>query len=68
MRRRPFSVQEVFSDRRSWDRPVAHRCVIIRPSPRFVCWLLAATISFSTAPAQTLDEFFQRDGSGLERR
>ena len=65
MRRRPFSGQEVFSDRRPWERPIARGYEHFRPSLRPACWLLAATISFSTAPAQTPDEFFQRAGAAL---
>ena len=65
MKRRPFAGQDPSSGGRPSDRPITHRCVIIRPSRRFVYWLLAATISFSTAPAQTPDEFFQRAGAAL---
>ena len=37
----------------------------MRASLRFVYWLLAAAISFSTVSAQTLDEFFQGTGAAL---
>ena len=34
-------------------------------SVRPACWLLAVTIGFSTASAQTLEEFFRRTGAAL---
>ena len=108
MRRRRFGGQEMFSDTRPSDEPIARGYENLRPSRlswrrvhdgfgnvgiespaehaegarhvrrtirkscraqltslRPACWLLAVTIGFSTAPAQTLDEFFQRTGAAL---